>query len=549
MNWILGLLFTLILIFIIFNQSRKKRFKNLKETLLKNWGKSKEKEHFNFYVIGKYFENNEHKKNAFHLITEKCKIDLDIDQIFKFIDRTSSKIGQQYLYFKIRTIGSIENLLKFDTLTETFKRNKTLCINCQLILSQLSSNDSYYLEELINGNQIEKPKILWFIKLLSILSIISILLTFIYPIAFLFLVLIFTLNVFFHLKNKVNINYYLNGVNQLSKSLKVSKKLADYVEIKSHFNDFSFINKISSIKLKTEFIGVDNFFKNEYAFFLWFPIEIIKIQFNLEYILFFSFIDSITKEKESIEKMFLFIGEIDSAISTASLKFGKNQICKPKFTKNKQIISKDIYHPLIDNCIPNNLNLINNSMLLTGSNMSGKTTFIRTVAINSILAQTLNLCFSQEYSAPFFKVYTSIRITDDLLENTSYYLEEVLTIKKLVEASKNNEPCLFILDEIFKGTNTIERISGGKAILSYLNGENHIVLVSTHDIELTELLEKENYKLHHFTENIENDELHFDHKLKSGKLKTRNAIKILELYKYPNEIITDARKTEQNNFS
>jgi DNA mismatch repair ATPase MutS len=146
------------------------------------------------------------------------------------------------------------------------------------------------------------------------------------------------------------------------------------------------------------------------------------------------------------------------------------------------------------------------------------------------------------------KVYSSIRITDDLLEDTSYYLKEVLTIKELIEASNDKNPCLFVLDEIFKGTNTIERISGGKAILSFLNKINHIVLVSTHDIELTDLLVKDNYELFHFSELIENEKLIFDHKLKEGKLKTRNAIKILELYKYPAEIITDARMTEKNSF-
>ncbi|PCH54344.1 MAG: DNA mismatch repair protein MutS [Flavobacteriaceae bacterium] len=549
MNWILGITFILVLIFLIKNYYGKKRIDKLRVYFLKNWGKPKEKEYFNFYVIGSYFENNEHKNKAYHLLSEKVKIDLDINEIFKFIDRTSSKIGQQYLYFKLRTISSVEQLLKFDTLTKLFETNKILRLNCQVQLSKLNSNNSYYLEELIHGRKINKPKILWFIKLLSILSLTFLLLTFIYPIFSLFLIPIFSLNVFFHYKNKGNINYYLNGVNQLSKSLKVSKKLANSPEIKAHYNDLSFLKKIDLIKFKTEFIGFDKYAKNEYTFLLWFPIELIKIQFNLEYIIFFSFIDSIIKEKESIEKMFLFIGEIDSAISTASLKSNENLICTPKFTKNKQIISKDIYHPLINNCIPNNLNLINNSMLLTGSNMSGKTTFIRTVAVNSILAQTLNVCFAKEYSAPFFKVYTSIRVTDDLLDNTSYYLEEVLTVKELVDASKNDENCLFVLDEIFKGTNTIERISGGKAILSFLNKENHIVLVSTHDIELTDLLEKENYELHHFSENIENDELFFDHKLKTGKLKTRNAIKILELYKYPTEIITEARNTEQNNFS
>ena len=302
------------------------------------------------------------------------------------------------------------------------------------------------------------------------------------------------------------------------------------------------------IKFKTEFIAFEKKLDNEFAFLFWFIMEIFKILFNIEYIVFFSFIDSINKEKDSIENMFLFIGEIDSAISTASLKSSENQICTPKFTKNKQIISKDIYHPLIDHCITNDLNLVDNSMLLTGSNMSGKTTFIKTVAINSILAQTLSVCFAKEYTAPFFKVYTSINITDDLLASTSYYLEEVLTVRELVNAATNGGNCLFVLDEIFKGTNTIERISGGKAILSFLNKSNHVVLVSTHDIELTDLLEKDHYELYHFSEQIENENLFFDHKLKTGKLKTRNAIRILELYDYPKEIITDARKTKKDNF-
>lgn len=102
------------------------------------------------------------------------------------------------------------------------------------------------------------------------------------------------------------------------------------------------------------------------------------------------------------------------------------------------------------------------------------------------------------------------------------------------------------MDELFKGTNTLERISGGKAILSYLNKTNHIVMVSTHDIELVELLANEHYSLHHFAEHIENNELSFDYTLKEGPLTTRNAIKILELYKYPPEIIADANKTVES---
>ena len=549
MNWILGVVFVLTIAFLISHYSIKKRKKVLKKWLTEHWGKPKIDAYYNFYVIGKYFENNEHKKSAFHIISEKCKNDLDIDEIFKAIDRTTSKIGEQYLYFKLRTIGSVKNLLKFRDLTSLFENNKALSIHCQFLLAKLKSNDSYYLEELINGEQIKKPKILWLVKLLSITALASVILVFFYPIFLILILAILATNFVFHYKNKANINYYLNGVQQLSKSLSVGKKLADIPEIKSFFPDLSFIKKVDSIQLKTEFIAFEKTVDNEFVFLFWFIIELFKMLFNIEYIVFYSFIGDISKEKESIEKLYLFIGEVDAAISTASLKAENQNLCAPKFVKQQQLTTKEIYHPLIDNCIANNVDLTENSMLLTGSNMSGKTTFIRTIGINSILAQTLNICFAQEYTAPFFKIHTSIRISDDLLEDTSYYLEEVLTIKELVEASKSNEPHLFILDEIFKGTNTIERISGGKAILNFLNKSNHIVFVSTHDIELTDLLVKENYGLFHFSEQIENEELFFDHKLKTGKLKTRNAIKILELYKYPSEIIADAKATELHHFN
>ncbi len=549
MNWILGLLFILIIIFLYSNYSNKKKLTKLKKWLIENWGKPKSNDYFNFYVIGKYFENNEHKNKAFHIISEKVKIDLDIDELFKFIDRASSKIGQQYLYYKLRTIGSLEGLLKFDLLSNLFLNNETLRLKSQLSLSKINSHNSYDFEKLITDKPIEKPTYLKYIYASSLTSVLLVILTFFNPLFSLFLLPVFFINTIFHYKNKENVTYYTNAVYQLSRALKVSKELSSFDEIKQHFTDLSFIKKVSTIQTKTEFIGFEKQLSNEYALLFWLIIELIKIQFMVEYILFFSFIDSIVKEKDSIEKMFCFIGEIDSAISTASLKAGGNKICTPNFTKEKQFISTEVYHPLIENCITNSINLIDTSLLLTGSNMSGKTTFIRTVAINSILAQTLNVCFAKEYTAPFLKVYSSIRITDDLLDNTSYYLEEVLTVKELVDAAKSDENCLFVLDEIFKGTNTIERISGGKAILSYLNKKNHLVLVSTHDIELTDLLVKENYELFHFSEQIENEKLFFDHKLKSGKLKTRNAIKILELYKYPSEIILDARKTEENNFS
>ena len=138
MNWILGITSVLVLIFLVNNYYRKKRFKNLKVNLLKNWGKQKENEYFNFYIIKQYFENNFRKDQSYHQISERTSVDLDIDELFKFIDRTSSKIGQQYLYFKIRTIETIEKLKKFDLLSNLFLNNEKLRVNSQLILSKLT---------------------------------------------------------------------------------------------------------------------------------------------------------------------------------------------------------------------------------------------------------------------------------------------------------------------------------------------------------------------------------------------------------------------------
>jgi DNA mismatch repair ATPase MutS len=219
---------------------------------------------------------------------------------------------------------------------------------------------------------------------------------------------------------------------------------------------------------------------------------------------------------------------------------GLGEYCIPEITENQNgINAKEAYHPLIIDCVKNTINVDKKSILLTGSNMSGKTSFIRTIGINVITGLTLNTCFAEKFVLPRIRVYSAIRISDDLMNDKSYYFEEVLTIKQMIERSGNGQPNLYLLDEIFKGTNTVERISAGKAVLSSLNHANNIVFVSTHDIELADLL-KDEYELHHFSEIIDKKTVDFDYKLKEGKLKNRNAIRILQINDYPENIINEA---------
>jgi DNA mismatch repair ATPase MutS len=140
---------------------------------------------------------------------------------------------------------------------------------------------------------------------------------------------------------------------------------------------------------------------------------------------------------------------------------------------------------------------------------------------------------------PLLKVFSAIRISDDLMNDKSYYFEEVLTIKEMLKESVSGSKNLFLLDEIFKGTNTVERIAAGKSVLSALTKNNNKILVSTHDIELTDML-SEDYELYHFSETVNDKNVGFDYKLKVGKLKKRNAIRILEINDYPKEVVKEA---------
>ena len=520
----------------------------MKQTLIEEWGKPKMDKHFRLHLIQKYFLGAKDSQVQFHIISDKVCNDLDFDEVFRFVDRTVSKIGQQFLYYKLRCISSKEHLYDFDKKVESFSNNPEFRIRVQLLFAALGKNDAYHLQALIHNRHLNKPKRYMLVKLLVAAAFALPVLAIFKPVLILLLIPVFTINLILHYSNKSNIEQYLDGVSQLNKCLKIGHKLSAMPEIKSMYHDFDFLRKLDRIRFRSRFISFDKSLGDEFSILFLFVIEVFKSFFNIEYVIFYSFIDQIVKEKDSIDQLFRLIGELDTAISTASLKASDMMLCKPEFIDDKCIKACDIIHPLIADCTPNSFTLDSKSMLLTGSNMSGKTTFIRTVSINSILAQTLSLCFAKSFAAPYFRLYSSIRLTDNLMEQTSYYLEEVLSIKALIDAADKEEHCLFVLDEIFKGTNTIERISGGKAILAYLNKGKHMVFVSTHDVELTVLLEQDDYALYHFSETVEDEKLHFDHKLKPGKLTTRNAIKILDLYNYPKEIIEDALKTERNFF-
>lgn len=219
--------------------------------------------------------------------------------------------------------------------------------------------------------------------------------------------------------------------------------------------------------------------------------------------------------------------------------------CRPEFLGDKRLEAVGVIHPLIDGCVANTLRLENESLLLTGSNMSGKTTFLRTLILNALLGETVGFCFAERFRLPYCRIFSVIGLTDDLGQGTSYYLQEVLSVKRLLEAANKYTPCLFALDEPFKGTNTAERIAAGKAVLSHLNRSGQLVLVTTHDLELAVRLRSDGFVPYHFREEIADRRLTFDYRLHPGVPAGHNALRILELYGYPPEVVAQARRISE----
>ncbi len=130
-------------------------------------------------------------------------------------------------------------------------------------------------------------------------------------------------------------------------------------------------------------------------------------------------------------------------------------------------------------------------------------------------------------------------LKDDVIRNESYYIVEIKSLKRIIDKANDVIPTLCFVDEILRGTNTVERIASSSEVLNYFEKSNCICFAATHDIELTYLLENK-FKNYHFEEEITDNDIFFDYKLREGRAKSRNAIKLLKLMGYNDDIIDNA---------
>ncbi|REB10993.1 hypothetical protein DVB69_01580 [Sporosarcina sp. BI001-red] len=275
---------------------------------------------------------------------------------------------------------------------------------------------------------------------------------------------------------------------------------------------------------------------NNSSFELFF--EYIRIIFLIDFLIYNKVMKIISNNYKSYENIWKTIGEIDAAIAVAYYRKSLKYYSNPSFSENEEVTFKDMAHPLLNEPAVNS-SLLNKLTLITGSNASGKSTYIKAIAINAIFAQTINTVLAKEWSMKPSIVITSMAIQDDLLKGDSYFIAEIKSLKRILNVISHGQPVFSFVDEILKGTNTIERISASAAIMKWLSVHDGINILASHDIELTEISESL-YSNQHFREKIEDGKIIFDYKVHEGPSKTRNSIKLLDLLEFPSEIISSA---------
>ncbi len=228
------------------------------------------------------------------------------------------------------------------------------------------------------------------------------------------------------------------------------------------------------------------------------------------------------------------VAELEGLASLAIIHFDHQQWALPEIiSENSGMVAGSLGHPLLLNSTCNDISIEKCSgiLLITGSNMSGKSTLLRTVGINMVLAYAGAPVCAKSFSCSIMRIYTCMRVSDNLGENISSFYAELLRIKQIVGASKTEGTIFFLLDEIFKGTNSQDRHAGAKVLIRQLGKAGAMGMVSTHDLELGDLERESERKVrnYHFREYYKNDEIHFDYKLRSGISNTRNAMYLIKM--------------------
>ncbi len=505
-------------------QKRKTRYESYLASFGQKDGKTADTGRFD-NVPRLYGYTKENVTDAFYL-DDITVNDLGIRDVYSRINRCVSCAGSDVLYCMLRSLNDPQEASQMYDLIDHYMSNAGESVEVMKILDSIPDLGSFDGASVILDLSEEDQKSMLYDILPVLLLAVSIGLCALIPLAGLICVIIMIcICIFTYFNGKDRMDANLRGLGLCLRLIACSHDLC--MAGTDGFDEFADLYTLKRgdflIPYKTKTASD--------------PLSVIydyvRMITHIDLIAYRLKIGSIIRLKDKLLKLYIRIGRLDTAISMASyLKMRAH--CRADRCADIKVEAKALYHPLVDDPVCNDL-VMKRGIVLTGSNASGKSTFLKALGLNVIFAGSFGFAFADRFETGVKKLLSSMALSDDLLNKESYYVVEARSIKRICD---EEGAALCIIDEVLRGTNTIERIAASSQILRSLCRPGILCIAATHDLELTKLLDDvmDDY---YFTEEICEDTVKFTYTLKKGSTDKTNAIRLLSMLGY-DEVIVDS---------
>ncbi len=478
------------------------------------------------------------------VLDERTWQDLDLDDVFCRIDRCASQPGRQVLYHMLRrpSLDSV-TLPAFDASVDAMRRDPAALAVVRRALTPLATRQAARLETSLFGALPARPALWWVFPLLTALSVSLLALIVVWPFALIGWIGVCIATMIAQMLYRPKVREFVPAMQALPDFVEVSRALGA-MALPGLADECALLRdgaaRLRGLKSTTGWLRFDSAVANELAGSLY---EYGNLLFALDLTAFVLTTTRLCAVRDTAQAMYRALGRIDGMQSIASWRDTLPAWTAPVFTPpGKALHCESLVHPLLEAGVPNSLQVQNTSVLVTGSNMSGKSTFLRALGVNAVLAQAVGTVCATAWTASLLHVRTSIGQGDSLLDGKSLYMAELDAVKRMLDEKAGGAQHLFLLDELFRGTNTPERVAAGYATLAWLDRGDDLVVVATHDLELSRLLGAR-FAAYHFREQVTDESLAFDFRIRPGLSSTRNAIALLRLSGFPVGLVDDATAT------
>ncbi len=516
---------------------KSKRLKRFAES----FGKVPEVDYYagDMLNIRSYFDNCRSENRDSFYVDEITWNDLDMDAVFKRINIGLSTSGEQYLYYLLRRPAlhqqEFEEQKELICLMEDEPETR---LKLQTILQGIGCRRRADINGVLSTGQRISPWLVLYI-VLALLVPLSALLVVLHGMAGVpVMVLSITINGLLHEYRK---NRCAQGLDTVNHAVALVFALDRIRRLKHPKIDRLFLDAYANMGSLRSVLRVGSISTAAYNDIA----EMFMTVFLLDLILYEGLKNRLEKHRAALFSIHRALGQADSAIAIASFRKSLKEFAVPDIDFQAQkpyLKAKQVAHPLLHDPVKNDVDL-QRALLVTGANASGKSTYLKAAGLCALLAQSLCTAPCKSYEASVLRLFSSMAISDSILSGDSYYMAEIKSVKRILDAVQIGEaPCLCVIDEVLRGTNTVERIAASSQVLKALAQRNALCIAATHDIELCALLDK-SYDQAHFDEEVGEQDVFFDYRLKAGKATSRNAIKLLRLIGFDESIVEQAEES------